>query len=161
MFLFLTLCILTIVWLVDVCYVISYRLQCNQNYPDSLANKNPRCLKRHMQISMVTNSRNEEKKTHLIQFSKILARFPHSDMWPVCSCWITLAVWCSEPVIRFNGCSILYSCHLTSPDCQSSTLVVPSSVCQDKLSMAATFPKHVSMQNTNLQSFGILFHDKL
>lgn len=160
MFLFLTLCILTIVCLDDVCYVISYRLQCNQNYPESLANKNSQSLKRHANIYADKFSQ-WRKKHHVIQFSKILARFPHSDMWPVCSCWITLAVWCSEPVIRFNGCSILYSCHLTSPDCQSSTLVVPSSVCQDKLSMAVTFPIHVSMQNTNLQSFGILFHDKL
>lgn len=61
MFLFLTLCILTIVCLDDVCYVISYRLQCNQNYPESLANKNSQSLKRHANI-YAENSRNEEKK---------------------------------------------------------------------------------------------------
>lgn len=158
MFLFLTLFILSIVCLDDVCYVISYRLQCKITLrvePIKIPN-----VSNDMQISMLKILA-MKKKNHLIQFSKILARFPHSDMWPVCSCWITLAVWCSEPVIRFNGCSILYSCHLTSPDCQSSALVVHSSVCQDKLSMAVTFPIHVSMQNTNLQSFGILFHDKL
>lgn len=138
MFLFLTLCILTIVCLVDVCYVISYRLQCNQNYPESLASKNSQSLKRHANI-YAENSRNEEKKTIWYNFQKSLQGFLKM-MWPACSCWITLAVWCSEPVIRFNGCSILYSCHLTSPDCQSSTLVVHSSVWQDKLSMAVTFP---------------------
>lgn len=153
MFLFLTLFIPTIVCLVtlvDVRYVISYRLQCNQNYPVESGQNLSDCW----QILAM------KKKPQIIQFSNIVARFPCNGRWTTCSCWITPAFWCSEPVIRFTGCSILSSCHMTSPDCQSSTLVVPSSVGQDKLSMAVTFPKHVSMQNTNLQSFGILFHGK-
>lgn len=139
--LFLQLC-------VSLMCVMSFHIFCNATKItlESLANKNSRCHKRHM----LTNSGNKEKKNNIIQFSKILARSPYNDMCTVCSCWITPAVWCSEPVIRFNGCSILYSCHLTSPDWRSSTSAVPCSVGQDKLSVAVTFPKHVSMQNTNL-----------
>lgn len=61
MFLFLTLFILSIVCLDDVCYVISYRLQCKITLrvePIKIPN-----VSNDMQISMLTNSRNEEKNT--------------------------------------------------------------------------------------------------
>lgn len=149
MFLFITLYFYNCVsrWCV-LCHFISSSMQTKITL-DSLASKKfpmsqASCKYLCWQILTI------RKKTNIIQFSKNLARSPYNDMWTVCSCWITPAVWCSEPVIRFNGCSILYSCHLTSPDWRSSTSVAPCSVGQDKLSVAVTFPKHVSMQNTNL-----------